>query len=168
MRYLLSASVLAASVALTGCQNGGKVSLFSGQPEPMERIDQIKIVLNPPAPLNWDGQPGLDGFLVQVYFWRLDEKQAVPINGSVELWLYEGLYKPGESANHEPFQVWAFKDPQLATFLGKSIFGWGYAVPLAWGTHVPTARTVTIIARHRSARGVVTTSDPVNVSMGAT
>jgi hypothetical protein len=41
-------------------------------------------------------------------------------------------------------------------------------MPLAWGQHVPTGRTVTLIARHRSVRGLVTTSDPVNVSMGAT
>lgn len=168
MTRLLSAYLLAAGAALAGCQNGGMSSLFSGQPGPVKRIDKITIVLNPPAPLNWDGQPGLDGFLVQVYCWPPDDRQnqAVLVDGTLELLLYEGLYKPGESPSKEPFQVWTFKQPQLGACLGKSLFGWGYSLELGWGTHVPAARTVTIIARHRSALGVVTVSDPVNVAMG--
>jgi hypothetical protein len=167
MNRVLSACLLAAG-AMAGCQNGGMSLLLSGRPDGVTRIDRVTVVLNPPAPLNWDGLPGPDGFLVQVYCWRMDEKLAVPVDGTLELMLYEGLYKPGEPGDREPFQVWIFKDPQLGMCLGKSLFGWGYSLELGWGTHVPTARTVTIIARHRSARGVVTVSDPVSVAMGPT
>ena len=170
MKRLLEASLLAAVVCLAGCQNGGRLSLFPALPHPVEKIDRVEIVMNPPAPLNWDDDPGLDGLLVQVYFWRLDEDQklAVPASGTLQLLLYEGLQTADEAASKPAFQSWTFTDAQLAGFLSRSIFGWGYGMPLAWGKHVPTSRSVTLIARHRSVSGVVTSSKPLNVAMGPT
>jgi hypothetical protein len=166
MNRLLPACLLAATAALAGCQNGGMSSLFSGQPGGVTKIDRVQFILTPPAPVNWDSEPGLDGFLARVYCWRMDEKLAVPVDGTLEMVLYEGRLSAGELAGKEPFQTWTLKDSQLEACLGKSLFGWGYSLELGWGKHVPTAATVTLIARHRSARGVVTASEPMNVAMG--
>ena len=155
--------------ALGGCQDGGMSSLLTGRPQGMERIDKLQLVLTPPAPLNWDGRPGVDGFLARLYCWcPLESKLAVPVNGTLEVALYEGRCSAGELPEKKPFHVWTFRENQTGALMSKTLFGWGYSLELGWGDHVPLSPTVTLQVRHRSRGGRVTLSDPVNVAMGPT
>jgi len=169
MNRALSACLLAAAVALGGCQTGGKrLSVSTVPPAPVRQVDKIDLMLFPPAPLNWNDDPGLDGFQVQVLFWRLDRKLSVTIDGTLEFLLYEGRCGPEDLARRKAFQTWTYKEPELSSFLGRTYVGWAYAMRLGWGRHVPTTRTVTLVARFTPKDGQTCWSLPAQVAMGAT
>ena len=168
MKRPLLACLLAAAALPAGCQTGRKLSVSANPPRAVQKVDQIDLSLIPPTPLNWDDDPGLDGFQVQVFFWRQDEKLSVTIDGTLEFLLYEGRCTAAELVGKKPFHTWTFKNPELSTFLGKSMVGWGYAMRLDWGQHVPTTRTVTLVARYIPPRGPAKLSAPALVAMGAT
>ena len=56
---------------------------------------------------------------------------------------------------------------ELASYCGKSAFGWGYAMRLPWGPQPPPGAMATLTARYVSPDGRVTSSKPLCVPMVA-
>lgn len=166
MRRRLAAGWLAAALLAGGCAEPGEVSVSRRPPGPVRQVDKVVLRLSPPTPVNWDESPGSDGLQAQVHFFQLDEPLPVTVAGTLEFALYEGR-PAGESLQQvRPFRTWAFDADQLNAHLGRSIFGWGYAMRLGWGRRPPASRTITLIARYRPTDGEPTASAPIQVATG--
>jgi len=167
MRTRLATVILAGALTATaGCQNPGRVRVHDWPPRPVDRFDEIGLRLMLPAPANWDDRPGPDGFQVQINFFQIDEPLSVTVKGSLELVLYEGHVPAPRLASAKPIHTWPFSGVELAGFAGKSAFGWGYAMRLAWHDRPPEGKVATLIARYRSRDGNVKISSPLYVPLG--
>lgn len=167
MRVRFATVILAGLLsAVVGCQNPGQVKVHNWPPRPVDHFDEIVVRLTPPAPVNWDDRPGADGLQVQINFFQIDRPLSVTVKGSLELELYQGRVQAAQLASAKPIQAWAYSGVKLAGFAGKSAFGWGYAMRLAWGDRPPAGKVATLIARYRSLDGNVKTSSPLYVPLG--
>ncbi len=163
-----SAAVIAVGLLslIVGCQNSGRVKVHDWPPRPVDRFDEIVLRLTPPAPVNWDDKPGADGLQVQMNFFLIDRPLSVTVKGSLTLELHQGRVKASQLDSAEPLQRWTYAGAQLAAHAGKSAFGWGYAMRLAWHNRPPAGKIATLVARYRSRDGNVTTSSPLYVPLG--
>ncbi len=167
MRYRLATVILAGlRAAAAGCHNTGRVKVHDWPPRLVDRFDAVVLRLTPPAPVNWDDKPGADGLQVQINFFQIDKPLSVTVKGSLELELYQGRVQAAQLASAKPIRTWPFSGVELAGFAGKSAFGWGYAMRLAWGARPPAGSTATLIVRYRSLDGNVKTSSPLYVPLG--
>jgi len=161
------AVIAAATLILAGgCGSGGRLRVQDRPPRPVEEIDVIGLRMTPPAPVNWDERPGADGLQVQVNFFRQDEDLSVTVTGCLELALYEGKLRPEQIASSRPMRTWRFDGVELSTYCGKSAFGWGYAMRLPWGGHLPAGANATLGSRYTSPRGRVVAGRPIIVPLG--
>jgi len=164
MKRMVTAGLLAMAAWTGGCQTT-PVTVSSLPPRPVDKVDKVALRLSPPMPLNWDDMPGLDGFQAQVNLFQLDRPLSVTVDGALEFMLYEGHGTAQVLAGKEPFRTWSFQGPDLRRCLGKSLFGWGYAMRLGWGGGAPRSSSVTLIARYRPVKGRDVSSDPLHVAM---
>jgi len=151
---------------IAGCHRTGRVKVHDWPPRPVDHFDEIVLRLTPPAPVNWDDRPGADGVQVQMNFFQVDKPLSVTVKGSLELALYEGRIKAAHLASARPLHTRTYSGSKLAGFAGKSAFGWGYAMRLAWHDRPPTGKIATLVARYRSRDGNVKASSPLYVPLG--
>ncbi len=167
MRSRRGAIILVTLLSLTaGCQNTGRVKVHNWPPRPVDHFDEIVLRLTPPAPVNWDDRPGADGLQVQMNFFLIDRPLSVTVKGSLTLDLYQGRVEASQLDSAEPLHNWTYDGAQLATHAGKSAFGWGYAMRLAWHARPPAGKIATLVARYRSRDGNVKASSPLYVPLG--
>ncbi len=149
-----------------GCENGTGVRVSRTPPAPVEEIDQIVLRLTPPTPVNWDDDPAADGLQVQVHFFQVDRPLSVTVKGSLEFVLYAGRLTASQAAEAQPWQIWTLNRVSLAGHAGRSLVGWGYAIPLSWQPRKPRMPVATLIARYHSPSGRQSVSRPIFVAMG--
>ena len=166
MKQWVKAWMLIAAVTLAGCQNGG-VEVSRLPPRPVDQVDNVALRLSPPMPLNWDDAPGLDGLQAQLNLFQLDQPLSVIVEGAMEFVLYEGRGTAQVLAGKKPFRVWTFQGPELRNCMGKTMFGWGYAMRLDWGDRPPESPSITLVARYRPVRGKDVSSGSIHVVMTA-
>ena len=150
--------------ALSGCT--GPQTISARPPSPVDQADRIVIECTSVA-VNWDNRPGPDGLPVRVHVFRQAGKLPVTVKGRLEFVLYEGLVSPDETAKAKPFRSWRLEGEQLRSCLGRSPYGWGYVVPLAWGAAAPRTAWVTLLARYVPRKGAPISADLMNIPMGS-
>jgi len=130
------------------------------------QIDKIELWMTPGTPVNWDDQPGPDGFQVQVRFYRLPPSAPLPltVQGTVEFLMFDESVAEPEIRTLKPARTWSFSGPTLQECLARSIVGWGYAMRLPWETP-PAARIVTLAAVYHPPQGPAVWSAPIHVAM---
>ncbi len=163
MNWKIWSLLILVSLAAVGC---GPAGLHPDAPRPVARIDAIELRAMPTA-VNWDDDPGPDGLRAEVYCYRVDQPEPMPIEGVLEFVLYEGRLRRSELAAAEPILIWRFTDRELSQMLVRRMGLWGYAVQLGWGDRVPQSASVTLVARHRSPEDGLVQSAPISISMGA-
>jgi hypothetical protein len=153
----------AALLPAVGCQ---PTPATQQAPQPVARIDAIELRAMPNA-LNWDEDAGPDGLRAEVFCYRVDRPQPAPVEGMMEFLIYEGRVRRSALGSTEPFHVWRFTAAELRPCLVRRMGLWGYVVQLGWGAHVPSASSVTLVARHVPPQGRPVHSAPISIAMGA-
>lgn len=137
---------------------------MSGRPpRPVRQIDRIDLY-SLPAAVNMDDIPGPDGLKVRVFLFQLAEPAPVTVTGTLEFLLYDGKVPPARLAEARPIHLWSFQQGELARYLTRSMIGWGYSMPLAWGPDAPTAPIVTLAARYMPPAGKPLYSAPIFIT----
>ncbi len=161
--------MLTAAVALAaGCASPGARGGPAGVPRPVHAPDAINVQLTPPAPVNWNDEPGPDGLQVRVFMFCVGprgEVEAVPVAGTFVFTLYGGAVKTEGLAEAEPLQAWTYGPEQLPGHLGQSYVGWGYAFSLGWGKEMPQTDRITLLARYDPPQGPPLVATPLSIVM---
>ena len=156
MRASVFFLAIAGPAAMSGCDGGDP----SRPPPTVSTVDGIHLTASPTA-LNWDADPRPDGIGVRVYFSRGSDPAPVLIDGALDFELHAGS-DPGDG---EPLRRWTFTSEQLAGLRARDTFGWHYAIPLDWGSHVPRAANVTLVGIGRPTAGRPVRSRPTTISV---
>ncbi len=139
-------------------------------PEPVAEIDHIDLMA-PPVAMNLDSAPGLDGVVVQVFTYQLNEDPEQLVSGTMELMLYAhagpaDMETVRKLVTEPPFRKWAYKADQLPRHRFRHALGlWGYRFTLDWGENAPETKRVLVIARYESPSGKVLYSKPTHVAL---
>ena len=72
-------------------------------------------------------------------------------DGKLVVDLYEGAVPKGAKAT--PLEEWQFDPVTLKGLLKRDMLGWGYTVPLPWGTYRPDITFVQVNVRYEPAKG---------------
>ena len=157
--------VLLAALTAAGCP--GPERITPSPSKPVISIDNVTLFVTPPAVLNWDDKPGPDGVRIAIFCFQKAQGISVTVSGSLEVQLYEqnGDKSMTELEKAAPFQTWSFSAQELPRFLVRADCGWGYAIQLGWGDHVPTSDKISLRARYKSPSGEVVYSDPLTMPM---
>ena len=140
-------------LALVGCQSGPD---FNGE---VEKV----VLLSSPAPIDVDGRPGADGFLVKIYAFSRGVARPVSIqHGSVEFQLYSR--GKDRKKDDDPLKIWSFEADDLASYRTESMVGVGYSLILRWGDAAPSG-AVEIVARLKRESGELVYSRPVSLAL---
>ena len=102
-----------------------------------------------PDPANGGAErPTLFG---RVYLFGPDLKYPMIGDGKLVVDLYAGPIPRDGAA--QPLEEWRFDPATLKGLAKRDFLGWGYTVPLPWGTYRPDLTCVQIRARYESAKG---------------
>ena len=154
MKTLACLTVSVTALLLTGCPPQGDV-----MPSPVALVAGMEMEVNP-QPADWDGRPGPDGIEVRVRLYRSDPVRAVPVSGTLEFLLFEGVLRAEQIAQAKPLRTWSYVGEPLHRHASRDIVGWSYMLRLDWGDDVPQADALTLISRYRLPDGRWLTSDP--------
>lgn len=112
-------------------------------------IVDLKLLTSPTA-LNLDDEPGVNGFSCNVYALRRGSQRPVAIeSGTLEVLLFDGVYRLREIGDVEPRQTWSFPPDRLAESAYDSAIGVGYGFTFYWDSSPPFEHDdVTIFARY--------------------
>ncbi|MBE3132368.1 MAG: hypothetical protein IMZ55_02765 [Acidobacteria bacterium] len=166
MRAVWSLAVASVLVLAAGCGQQGLdgatelKSVSRTPPRPVDRVDRIDLFAAPPAAINWDNVPGVDGIQARVLLYQFDQPQPVLAKGSMEFAIYEGRLERESGETAQPLRVWRFTTEQMASYRFRGLFGWGYAVRLGWGREVPATSVITLSVQYISPSGPACTRRP--------
>lgn len=122
-------------------------------------------IMTMPVGLNFDDQPGVDGFSVKVYANDATNPKTVPINrGQIEVVIWDGSLF-GLTNVPPALRTWTFNASQLSQHRFESGIGVGYEFSLLWGANQPTKRLITVAARYTGPDGRLVTSQPSSVTV---
>ena len=153
--------------AAAGCGPSTPRGFGLTPPPPVDNVSDV-MLLSLPAAVNIDERPGADGIPVMVLLYdRARGSEPRPVNGALELLLFEGNLTGSDSLDAKPFQVWRFGGQDLRPRLSRSLFGWGYELLLEWGRRVPSSDYVTLAARYLPPKGGCVESSLVPIPMGS-
>ena len=151
------------AAALAGCGAAGR---DRAAPRPSGGIQVVNLQAMPTA-VNWDDSPGADGLRVRVYLFQVDRPEPVQARGALEFLLYEGAVRAEDLAGARVVRTWRFDRGELPAYAARSLAGWGYVFALGWGSEVPAAGTITLVARYVPAGGEPVSSSPVAITVKA-
>ena len=163
-------TVLARGAALlvlttAGCQTEGpKPPKTSRRPYRIGRgpIHELRLFTSPAA-LNFDNEPGADGFTARVYALRHSEPNPVLIlEGSLEILLFDA--KPSGASAEAPLQTWIYSGRSLRLAGGQSSLGYHYNFSLRWDD-APAGNQITIQARYLPENGNPVVAQPVSLAV---
>jgi hypothetical protein len=120
-------------------------------------IQEINLLAMPVA-LNFDRQPGPDGFLIKIY--ASNRKRAKPFaieTGNIEIMMYDGL---PDSASERPRRTWAYTAEELRPYVIQTSIGVGYQVAPLWGEAKPTHSKIAVLVRYTPLEGPPISSAP--------
>ena len=165
-------AVLAILVA-AGCeqqaQSGAKElrSVSRTPPRPVDRVDKIELFAAPPAAINWDNVPGVDGVQVRILMYQVDRPEPILVKGTVEFLMYGGRLEQESASTPTPLKVWRFTPQEMEMRRFRGIAGWGYALQLGWGRDVPQAKVVSLSARYLPSSGAGVSSAPILIAVAS-
>jgi hypothetical protein len=163
MRNTFAILVCLAGLALAGCTPPAP-----RPPAPTVRVDNITM-LAMPALVNLDGLPGPDGLRVDaLYFFRADKPEPLPIAGTLEFRLYEGVVRRSNLGEATPLHTWRFSGERLQRSLRLKGVGWGYQMILPWEDDGPSpaASSVTLVSRYSHPEARPVWSEPTSIFIG--
>ncbi len=153
-------------VLLLGCA-GVKREKSAPKESGPAAIDQINLLAIPYA-VDFDQVAGPDGFVVKVYGGSRNRPKPVPIlAGSLELLMYEGIFRGADLNTSKPRHAWKYSAEQLKGYIGKTSIGPAYELAVRWGDAKPLTDRISVIARFISADGVTVYSAPSVISVPA-
>jgi len=145
--------------AACGCGPGRSLQ----PPRPAAAVDVVNLRVMP-NPVNLDNDPEPDALLAEVFFFKLDEPQPVPVTGTLELLLFEGNVPVGSLGRARPLRVWRFGGDDLRRCLTRDHGLWGYVMQLRWDMP-PAAKHVTLLARYTRPGGGTVVSAPSSIPL---
>jgi hypothetical protein len=154
-----------------GCNPPQSDKMSATPPEPVVGVDHLMMDLTPPAVLTFGDRSGPGGVQVRLFFFQKGKNLPVTVSGTLDAYLYESpddgkVVSRASLENARPLHTWQFSGEQLRQYLAKTIIGWGYVVPLAWGQDVPSADKITIQARYSVNGASYVYADPVTIPAG--
>ena len=160
MRSVHAAILLAglAGAVLSGCK---PPDARNRPPEPIGPVSEVALLSRPTAQ-NFDDEPGPDGLLVRVYFFRMDRPQAVRVSGDLDFLLYAGRVGKAQLPDAEPFRTESYPFARLDKLITADAYGWGYTVPLLWYDLPADTKAITVVVRYRNGQ-TFRFSDPTTV-----
>jgi hypothetical protein len=153
--------------AASGCFSEGKrpppkTNLDWGRGD----IDELNLLAVPVA-LNFNQDPGPDGFIVKIYANSSKSAKPVPIErGRFDLLMFDGLLNSADGIPPKPLHTWSFTAKELTPFEIHSMIGNGYQLEPLWGKDKPSGDKISVIARYVSPKGVRVYSAPSVISVG--
>ena len=138
---------------LSGCVtlDGGLIPAgppAPGTPAQVIATWQPEVYFAPDPAHNGDESPTLVG---RVYLFGPEIKYPMAGDGSLVVDMYEGAVQPG--SNVSPLEEWRFDPTTFHNLLKRDAIGWGYSVPLSWGTYRPDITRVQLRVRYDPAKG---------------
>jgi hypothetical protein len=126
-------------------------------------VDELHLLTIPLA-INFDTEPGADGFAIKVYASRASDPKPVSMpRGSMEILMYDGVVRAADLEKARPLRTWSFAADALRDHQYRTSIGVGYQFALAWGDARPAADHITVLARYRSPEGQVIASLPGSI-----
>ena len=159
LRRALAALAVLSAAGLLGCD-----AQVNTPPQPLDFADAIAL-RTLPLPVNLDDTPGGDGLAVRVELYRVrgTKVELVTVKGALEFSLYEGAVGSPARGEVKAFRTWRYAGKELERFLAPGIGGWGYNVPLNWGTPGPATSSVSVTARYVPPRGQPMAAEAVTI-----
>ena len=118
-------------------------------------VDSIRLFTSP-AVLNFDNNPGVDGFTAKIYAINQDRPKPIKINaGEIEFMVFESTIES------EPLQVWKFDAKRLKQHMASTQIGVVYDFRLIWDAKKAPKGKAAILAQYRSVNGNVIKAVPV-------
>jgi len=128
-------------------------------------IDELHL-LTMPAALNLDQTSGPDAFAVKVYAGSLSYPKPVPIReGTLEILMFDGVLKSGETASVKPLKIWQYTVAELKAHAFNTSIGICYQFTPQWGTNAPQQDRITIVGRYFSPSNAQIVTVPSTVEM---
>ncbi len=107
-----------------------------------------------PLALDFDGNPGADGFAVTIYASNGTQARGLPIRtGTMEVLMFDGIPHAQGATMTEPSRTWTFTAKQLESYAHKHAIGIGYRLTLSWAETLPSRDRITVLARYTSPKG---------------
>jgi len=156
MRRLLL--LILAAMSMAGCVSS---------PGPSDGIEELHL-FGLPVAVNLDNRPGADGVAVRVYASGAKEARGRAIrNGTLEVVLFDGSFKPGDATPEVPLRSWSFNPAQLKALESENRLGIGYELTLPWTDSPPKMNRVTVFARYTAAgsKGRSIISGPASITV---
>lgn len=164
VRFILP--LLVASLMSVGCQTTGGPTP-EAPPAAGAPIDEVHLLTSPSA-LNFDNDPGVDGFSASIYLIKRDRAKAQWMTeGKLEVLLFEGVVRNVTAADARPRQVWTYGINELRNRAYGSLAGVGYRFDLRWETQPPITSDITVVARHVTEGGQTIYSAPISIAVKA-
>lgn len=160
---LMTAGLL---LLITGCTSDGGQGGFTSQRRSGGRVEELHLITVPVA-LKMDTVPGADGFAVKVFAGNTVKPKPFAITtGTLEILMYDGMMNKDSTVPPVARKTWSFTVSELRKHEFKSSIGVGYQFTLTWGEAKPTAKRITIVARHRDRDQRTVLSAPTVIAVG--
>lgn len=112
--------------------------------------------------------PTANGIALKIFACEGDDSKGVSITtGQLEILLFDGLLQGTNADNMSPLKVWSLAPKDLRRFEFKRAMGVFYDLALGWEPTKPKAGRITVVARYRSSKNQVVSSDSVVISTTA-
>jgi pyruvate/2-oxoglutarate dehydrogenase complex dihydrolipoamide acyltransferase (E2) component len=150
-----------ALVLLAGCTQVpfGKQLGLGGDREPV--IPNRMVTTWTDTVLQQPGQPGIRGMGGRIMFFAADQKDPVPIDGTLTIYAYDDTSADGEEFTRTaPARKFVFLPDQVPKHYSKSSLGHAYSFWLPWGSTSGPPKKMTLIARFEPNGGGAILSDP--------
>jgi hypothetical protein len=144
----------------------GSTPAAAGPPQPLHGgpIRELH-VMSAPVGMNFDNQPGPDGFSVRVFATDASHPKPIRIDrGQLEILMFDGTFY-GRTNVPPALRIWTFTAAELRPNEFTARIGTGYNFNLLWGTNRPTQRMISVAARYTSPEHDIVTSRPSSVAV---
>ena len=155
----IGVSLISVLLLLPACVSENQSKAPVPAPASAGRIQEINLLALPMA-LDFDGLPGVDGFVLKIYATNRKATKPLPLDdGKVEVLMYDGIPNPS-GPGLQPAKIWTFTATELKRYEIHTSIGVGYQLSLLWGEAKPSRNRISVIARYTSAAGAILTSAP--------
>jgi len=149
---------------LPGCSTSRTAKAPPTSTVTTRHVDEIRLVAVPMA-LNFDRQPGPDGFAVKVYGLNHGSVRPQEIRqGAIQLFMFDGVLI-GTNAI-EPLCTWTYSAGELRQYEMNSTIGLAYQFAPRWGDKRPNQNRFTVVARYNPDGEKALESAPSVISVG--
>ena len=161
VRHTVLPCTLAACL-LVGCAQvpfGEHLGMGGGETDPV--IPNRMITTWTDTVLQQPGQPGIRGMGGRIMFFAADQKDPVPVDGTLTVYAYDDTTAAEQAVTSSaPARKFVFLPDQVPKHYSKSSLGHAYSFWLPWGTTSGPPKKMILIARFEPNGGGAILSDP--------